>query len=183
MDRQYLEKSFSAFQKDTGISFTALITLLEYLQLTATESCHAKEIYPNVYKMNRVELINDLVESLEDNFISKQSFEAALRFITLEEGSLKTVAGKTHSVVPVWEREKRNNRFDVRPVVQAKDDCIFSPIVAYDLSCEWKSGLLGWFLPYEIGLDELQKAIKLWKKRYEDEMVQDISSLNGMLTL
>lgn len=175
LDRQYLEKSFSAFQKDTGISFTALITLLEYLELTVTESCHAKEIYPNVYKMNRVELINDLVESLEDDSISKQSFEAALRFITLEEGSLKTVAGKTHSVVPVWEREKRNNRFDVRPVVQAKDDCIFSPIVAYDLGCEWKSGLLEWFLPYEIGLDELQKTIKLWKKRYEDEMVQDIA--------
>lgn len=66
-------------------------------------------------------------------------------------------------------------KISIRPVVQAKDDCIFSPIVAYDLGCEWKSGLLEWFLPYEIGLDELQKTIKLWKKRYEDEMVQDIA--------
>lgn len=36
---------------------------------------------------------------------------------------------------------------------------------------------MDWYLPYEVGLGKLKKSTKKWKKRYEDEMVLDISNL------
>lgn len=35
---------------------------------------------------------------------------------------------------------------------------------------------MDWYLPYEVGLDNLKVEIKKWKKRYEDEMVLDITN-------
>jgi len=34
-----------------------------------------------------------------------------------------------------------------------------------------------WYLPYEVGLTKFKAVIKNWKKRYEDEMVQDVAGL------
>lgn len=53
--------------------------------------------------------------------------------------------------------------------------CIFSPVVIKQLATFWKSGFLEWYLPFEIGLENAKKVLVKWKKRYEDEMVQDIA--------
>ena len=39
----------------------------------------------------------------------------------------------------------------------------------------WKSGFLEWYLPFEVGLENLETKLAKWKKRYEDMMVQDIA--------
>ena len=71
----------------------------------------------------------------------------------------------------------RNNRFEVKPVITVQDNCVFSPVVIYQLLDLWRNGLLNWFPPYEIGLIELKTVLDDWKKRYEDLMVQDIKKL------
>ena len=54
---------------------------------------------------------------------------------------------------------------------------IFSPVIMNQLLSLWRSGITEWYLPYEIGLKNLKSVLKQWKKRYEDEMVQDIAAL------
>lgn len=87
--------------------------------------------------------------------------------------------GTIHNVLPIWDREKRDNRFDVKPIIIKEDKCIFSPVVIKQLATSWQSGFVEWYLPFEIGLENVKTELSKWKKRYEDEMVQDIA---GALT-
>lgn len=41
----------------------------------------------------------------------------------------------------------------------------------------WCSGIIEWYLPYEIGLSNLIQVLSRWKKKYEDQMVVDIAQL------
>lgn len=175
-DKEYLIKCASAFLGDTGVDLGTLISLLEYLQLEVVEKPSAVEVYPNVFEALKDNLINDFLELfIEPNEGDLEKAEKALSFITLDCDKLKSLNGTIHDILPVWDREKRDNRFDVKPIVMQEGKCIFSPIVMKQLATSWKSGFLEWYLPFEIGLGNVKAELAKWKKRYEDMMVQDIA--------
>lgn len=177
-DREYMLKCANAFLEDTGIELGTLISLLEYLQLEVVGKPFVREIYPNVFEAKKEDLINDFLKLLtESKEGDRNKTINALNFITLDCDKLKFLNGKVHDILPFWEREKRDNRFDVKPIIIQKDKCIFSPVVMKQLATLWKSGFLEWYLPFEIGLEKVKTALAKWKKRYEDEMVQDIADL------
>ena len=175
-DKNFLKNCAGAFLIDTGIELDVLISLLEYLQLEIIKKPFVREVYPNVFEATINDLINDFIadflESKEDNL---QKSENALNFITLDCEKLKFLNGTNHDILPVWDREKRNNRFEVKPIIMKDGKCIFSPIVMKQLATMWRSGFIEWYLPFEIGLENVKIEITKWKKRYEDEMVQDIA--------
>lgn len=174
IDKGYLIQCASAFLADTGIELGILISLLEYLQLKVVEEPFVEEIYPNVFEAPADALISDFHKL----FIEHQDLEKienALHFITIDYDKLKFLNGTSQDILPFWDREKRDNRFDVKPIIMQDGKCIFSPIVVKQLAISWKSGLLEWYPPYEIGLENVKIELAKWKKRYEDEMVQDIA--------
>ena len=165
-DKKYLHQCMNAFLIDTGIEFDTLISLLEYMQLEAINESFIKEVYPNVFEASKDDLIKGFITVL----INPKEYdltmaENALRFITLECDKLKSLNGVIHDVLPIWDREKRDNRFDVRPIVMQEDKCIFSPIVMNQLATMWKSGLIEWHLPFEIGLENVKIELAKWKKK------------------
>lgn len=176
-DLAYLEEAIKAFCLDTGINLRELLALLEYMQFDLIKDGIAKEIYPNVFEIDKMVLQdsfnNNLVEKIPDIKIIYKLID----YITLDTDLIKTIDGKQHDIIPIWEREKRDNRYDVKPIVVLNSKCIFSPIAMYDLLTRWKNGISEWYLPYEIGLASTNTVLKKWKKRYEDEMVQDIARL------
>lgn len=175
-DKEYLLQCASAFLADTGIELGILISLLEYLQLEVVEKPFVKEVYPNVFETQKDDLINDFLKLfIESKEGDQEKAENALSFITLDCDKLKFLNGTIHDILPVWEREKRDNRFDVKPIIMQEGKCIFSPVVMKQLATSWKSGFLEWYLPFEIGLENVKTELAKWKKRYEDEMVQDIA--------
>ncbi|MET4561530.1 hypothetical protein ABIA69_002698 [Lysinibacillus parviboronicapiens] len=175
-DKQYLLNSVHAFNIDTGIEFSILISLLEYLQFDITSKTFSNEVAPNIFEVETSELYRDFISLLEFPCEIEQ-VEKALGFITLDTRKLKCLNGTEHPILPFWEREKRNNRFDIKPVLSLGDTIILSTVLVNQLGMLWKNGIMDWYLPYEIGLDNLRKEIKNWKKRYEDEMVIDIANM------
>lgn len=176
-DKDYLIECASAFFVDTGIELGMLISLLEYLQLQVIENPFIEEVYPNVFQAQPDKLINDfLTLFLELKDEDKKKAENALNFITLDCNKLKILNGTIHDILPFWDREKRDNRFDVKPVVMQDGKCIFSPVVIKQLTTYWKSGFLEWYIPFEINMENVKLVLTKWKKRYEDEMVQDIAN-------
>jgi hypothetical protein len=176
-DKEFLIQCSNAFLADTGIDLGTLISLLEYLQLEVVEKPFVEEIYPNVFEAQKDNLINDFLNIfIESKADDREKAENALDFITLNGDKLKFLNGTIHDILPVWDREKRDNRFDVKPIIMQDGNCIFSPVVLKQLATSWKSGFLEWHLPFEIGLDNVKTELAKWKKRYEDEMVQDIAS-------
>lgn len=176
-DKEFLIQCAGAFLDDTGVDLGILISLLEYLQLEVVDKSFVEEIYPNVFEAQTDDLINDFlklfIEPKDDDLMKSEN---ALRFITLECKKLKLLSGTIHDILPFWDREKRDNRFDVKPVLMQEGKCIFSPVVIKQLATSWKSGFLEWYPPFEIGLENAKTVLAKWKKRYEDEMVQDIAS-------
>lgn len=175
-DKEFLIKCSRAFYEDTGVDLGTLISFLEYLQLEVVDKPFVKEIYPNVFEAQPDDIIDDFLklflESKDDNL---EKIEKSLQFITIDCNKLKFLSGTTHDILPLWEREKRDNRFDVKPVLIQDGKCIFSPVVVKQLATSWKSGFLEWYPPFEIGLENVKTVLAKWKKRYEDEMVQDIA--------
>lgn len=177
-DKEYLMQCASAFLTDTGIDFGTLISLLEYLQLDVVKKAFVEEVYPNVFECSKHDLINDFLEVfIEPNGDDREQVERALDFVTLDFDKLKVLSGVTHDILPIWDREKRDNRFDVKPIVLQEGTCIFSPVVMKQLATMWKSGFVEWYLPFELGLESVKIELAKWKRRYEDKMVLDIASV------
>ena len=176
IDRDFMQNCIDTFEKDTGVDFTLLISLLDYMQLGIVEDMGANEVYPNVFEVER----QQLGEQFSDKLLEKEDnarIDNVIDFITLDGQNLKMLMGSSCDILPIWEREKRDNCFTAKPIVMHGSKCIFSPIAMNRLLLSWRSGMLDWYLPYEIGLPEVKSILKGWKKRYEDEMVKDISRL------
>lgn len=178
LDEDHLIKCMDAFSEDTSVEFGILLSFLKYLQLSVVEATFTMEVHPNVFEASKEDLIGGfhaLVENHEHDYSEKVS--NVLDFITLDCDELKCLNGEKHDVLPVWDREKRNNRFEVKPMLVMNDKYVFSPVIMKQLGTFWENGFLEWYPPFEIGLDNLKRELTKWKKRYEDEMVRDIACL------
>lgn len=176
-DKMFFDQAIEAFQMDTGIDFRLMLSLADYMQLDILEDHIAEEIYPNVFAVDESALAHRFNELLEQPVPNIDTIIHAIKYLTVTPELLKTTNGKQHDYLPIWEREKRDNRFDAKPIVKVGDLCIFSPVAMNNIFTQWRNGLADWFPPYEIGLTKLLAVLKAWKKRYEDEMVQDIAQL------
>jgi hypothetical protein len=148
------------------------------MQLDITHDGVAQEIHPNVFSIKKTELESSFWGLLGEKKYTLDDVEKALDFLILDPTLLKTICGSpSHEILPIWEREKRDNRFSVKPIIVVDACCVFSPVIMNQILRLWRSGIAEWYLPYEIGLKNLKSVLKQWKKRYEDEMVQDIAAL------
>lgn len=176
-DKVFAEQAIEAFKTDTGIDFRLMLSLAEYMQLQNIGDDIAEEIYPNVFAVDESVLAQRFNELLEQPVSNVDTIVQIIKHLTITPELLKTTDGKQHDYLPIWEREKRDNRFETKPILKMDNLCIFSPIAMNYLYMQWRNGLVDWFPPYEIGLTNLLTVLAKWKKRYEDEMVQDIAQL------
>lgn len=178
VDISYVEQIINDFKQDTGVDFKLFIAFLNYLQLDVISIPSAKEIQPNVFSVELKELQNDFYNNLvEHKNDDVNEIVKIIEFLSIDTEKIKDLRGSTNEILPIWERENRNNRFDVKPLIKYKDKIIFSPVVAKQLEMLWSNGVIDCYLPFEIGLDNVLKTIKEWKERYQNEMVQDIANM------
>lgn len=153
-----------------------MLAFLQYLQLEFMAEIEYKEIAPNVFSVNKNLIIQDFHDCLI-NKIERTEIKKIIDFLTIDYKKLKLWKGNIQEFLPINEREKRDNRFEVKPLVVIDNNVIFSPIVAKELYNRWTNGLLDFYPPYEIGLNGLLGVLYDWKKVYEDKMVYDIANI------
>lgn len=175
-DKKFLGKVIQQFQLDIGISLPNMLAFLQYLQLEFMAEIEYKEVAPNVFSVNKNLIIQDFYDCLIDK-IEIAEIKKIIDFLTIDYKKLKLWKGNIQEFLPINEREKRDNRFEVKPLVIIDDNIIFSPIVAKELYNRWTNGLLDFYPPYEIGLNGLLGILDDWKKVYEDKMVYDIANI------
>ena len=95
-------------------------------------------------------------------------------YLTIAPQKLKTCEGTIHEILPIWEREKRDNRFDKKPLLSAGQDYIYSPVIIHVLLQSWWNGIPDFYPPYETGLSNTLVVLDEWKERYEKLMVLDL---------
>lgn len=110
------------------------------------------EIAPNVIKAKATDVLNDYLSFVVEN-VPVEDVKSAYDFLTIVPGQLKTICDTTHPILPIWEREKRNHCFAVRPIYMSKNDYIYSPIIMEEVRKRWIEGFLQFYPPFEIGLE------------------------------
>lgn len=176
-DKKFFDEATKAFFQDTGVDFDLLTVFLRYLELGVIEETSAEEIYPNVFSIEKNALVNAFNNTLIEPLQDLKAITYIIDFLTIDCSKIKSTDGTQHNILPIWERKKRSNRIETKPIVQLNGNCIFSPISMDDVLTLWISGISEWYLPYEKDVPKVLKVVKNWKKRYEDKMSSDISLL------
>ncbi len=177
-DKEYFEKVATAFFVDTGASFRVLESVLHQLSESSfpLKKVNFNEIAPNVFQINIDDVVKDYCSFvLED--VSNDDARRAFQFLTIDVSNLKKINGKDYPILPIWEREKRNNRFSIKPLLKDGDNYIYSPIMTDEIRKRWTNGLLQFYPPYEIGLPNVVKELAEWKNYYEHQFSTDIEHL------
>jgi hypothetical protein len=174
-DREYFEQVAEGFLEDTGVEFRTLeVVLRQLLECSfSKEEVNYDEIRPNVIRINREDAVKDIQRFVIDT-ISPGMVQKAYDHITLSPNRLKTIGDVQHNILPVWEREKRSDRFEMKPLLAIGDSYIYSPVVVKELHSRWVNGWLQFYPPYEIGLTNALNALWKWKKHYEHLFSSDI---------
>lgn len=176
-DVERAQQADKFFYEDTGVELDKVLLLCSYFSHEFSFTFKNEEI-SDVFELSENEIKAD-IRSWLVNFteIEFESTFQALDYLIIDESKIKAVNDKEEQFVPLWQREGRNYRFDVRPLVRINDKIIFSPVVMYELKIMWESGIFQFFLPYEYGLDRLRKFIMHWKSECEKRMELEIESL------
>lgn len=177
-DVEYFEKAVEAFGMDTGVNFRRLEDVIFHLSQIGfpTEEVVFEEIAPNVIMINIADVINDYMSLAGDDALHYEDLKKAYDLLTVDPALLKSIGDKKSDVLPIWEREKRDNCFFVKPLYKSGDNYIFSPILMDELRKRWLSGFTQFYLPYEVGLSRTMKVIDDWKKHYEHLFSSEIEN-------
>lgn len=172
-DIEKLNEVKTAFKKDTKIDFDSFIDFLSVFSNNGTIVEMLEEgilvNYNNVLKGN----IQDLANYFISNFnYSLENFYAILYFITLDINLINP-----KNVIPIWEKKKRDNKLQAKPIAVFNNDLIFSPVTLYTLKNDWFQGFMNFILPFNIGMKETTKKINEWKKHYENSIVYELGNL------
>lgn len=126
-------------------------------------------------KKNEV-MLNDYLSFVVEN-VPVEDVKSAYDFLTIVPGQLKTICDTTHPILPIWEREKRNHCFAVRPIYMSNNDYIYSPIIMEEVRKRWIEGFLQFYPPFEIGLERTCTALYAWKNNYEHLFSSEVEVL------
>ncbi len=177
-DVSCFEKVAQAFLLDTGVEFRAFEAALNQLSTIgySIREMDGEEISPNVLQIAAQSALDDYSTYVTEE-VSIDAIKAAYDFITIDTSQLKTLNGEKHPYLPIWDRENRDNTFLVKPLLKIGEKYIFSPIMIDELRNRWVNGLLQFYPPYEIGLNNVRSALSEWKKVYEELFSSDVEHL------
>lgn len=169
-DEQYFEKAKQAFEIDTGVPLEIFLTLLNYLE---TGGKIGSELYHrgNAFCFWKEDIIDDYC-SVQN--VSKVLAEKALQLLCINAARLKTKNNVADFYLPIGEKEKRCDRYEVKPVYEYDDMVIYSPSPIHFLRDYWQNSMFEFHMPYEIGLPATKQVLIDWKRVYEKKIVFDL---------
>lgn len=177
-DHEYIHKANNAFMMDTGLEFELTFKLLTILSMPFSDrdDNSLAEQKPGVYSIDLDDLLRECVEC-ENLKITKEVMIRIIEFFSIDPSKLKYLKDIDQGILPTWERRNRDNRFDIKPLVQNDGKLIWAPTVAYEVQQRWLMGIQNQYLPYEIGMNHLMTVLDDWRERYQTLMVMDLEKL------
>lgn len=179
-DEKFFEKIKQAFARDTGVPLEVFLKLMFYLE---TGGNIGSELYhrANTLCFWKEDIIDDYC-SVQN--VSKKLAEKALQLLSINPKRLKTKNNKTDFYLPIGDKEKRCDRYEVNPVYEYDDMIIYSPVAIHFLRDYWENSLFEFCMPYEIGLPSTKNVVTDWKRFYEKKIVFDLENVfkdNGFI--
>lgn len=156
-----------AFYEDTGVDYTALLLVLDMLKSNAFLS-QFECITNNIYCTTKDFLINKLKLAAKTALVTK-----AVDFLSLNPFKIKFADGKMHDIIPTWDRKKRTERIDIKPIIEVNGYVFLSPPVFNTSFVEWKCAFDQLCLPFETGLSKTKSIIDVLMKKAQKNLVEE----------
>ena len=173
IDKANFKNVLECLKKDSGIDFSLLFDFLRFLSLEIKDYT---EIEPNVFTISRTDMKRQFIELL-DSPCQEITVDNIIDFLSIDANSLKTIKGKTDYYLPIGRRTDRNNRIEIKCLWESDNSLMYSPVASNLVKDTWFNGLLDFFPPYTIGLNNTVEALKQWKHHYEAQIVLDVEKL------
>ena len=172
-DKKFFEEVKQAFEKDTGVPLDTFLTLMYYLE---TGGNIGSELYyrGNVFCFWKEDLIDDFCVAQN---VSKKLAEKALHLLNISTDRLKTKNNVADFYLPIGEKEKRCDRYEVKPVYEYDNMLIYSPVAIHFLKDYWQNSIFEFRMPYEIGMPFTKEVLVDWKRVYEKKIVFDLEKI------
>jgi len=138
------------------------------------------EIAPDVIKFEDEKMKQIFTKELpEINF--EKTTSIILNSLTIDTNMLsykyKDDIPNDLKTIPIWEREHRPDRFEIKPLLKVENYYIFSPIICFQTLALWTNGFEGLYPIHEQGIPNILEEIENEKKTTQDDMVQSIAKL------
>lgn len=135
-----------------------------------------KKCNSEIIKINYDEFISELEIAPKD--IDKQKWlSKILNYLIIDKDKIKYVGDKKYEYINIDYRFKRENRFDLKPIVKKDNMLIFSRESLYTVFYQWNYCFEYFYLPYDFSLDKSKKLLRDEKKIYEKNIVRDVYNL------
>lgn len=79
--------------------------------------------------------------------------------------------------MPIGEKEKRCDRYEVKPAYEYEGMAIYAPSSMHYLQDYWQNSLFEFCMPFEIGLQNTKDVLVEWKLVYEKKIVFDLEKV------
>ena len=156
-----------AFQTDLGFKFSSLLTILDTLAKWAT---YSEKQPQSIYQENLENLENTCNKILDINL---EEIRKILGFLILDGSKIKRLLGKDtlEFDVPVSDHNKREHRFNIRPIVQlASGDLIWGPAACQRSFTIWFDHIANGYLPADFNWKTVNNYVRKLKEGVEKQL-------------
>ncbi len=158
-----------AFQRDTGTRLNHLIASL--LVLSRWPSANEESELRWSYTVSRVQVRDVLVKSITD--LKDVEADKIISLITIDLSRIRLLLGKSvdESDVPIWEHNKRGNRYPIKPLIML-DPCslLWGAAAAERAARIWRSNIANGHLPADFEWPHVAEALRTIKARLDEKL-------------
>lgn len=173
VDIKYIKSSKAAFEKDTGVSFECLLSVLDELAIGVESNEIFSFVRPNVVSVSNEGLARYLSRILSEHF-EEPNVRNCIEFLTIDDGALNTNSeGAVLDYIPFGKVKNRPNRLELKPLISFGDALVYSPVCAGMLKKRWVEGIAQRFLPTKV-YTSLYEVSRQWKEHYEKALEKDV---------
>ena len=136
-----------------------------------------KKCNSRIIKINYDEFISKLEIAPIGIKNKKEWLSKILNYLIIDKEKIKYVGDKKNEYINIDYRFKRENRFDLKPIVKKDNILIFSRESLYIVFYQWNYCFEYFYLPYDFSLYRSAKLLRDKKKTYEKDIVSNVYNL------
>lgn len=162
-----LDKSFA---NDFGFRITLLVSILG--SILAKWALHDKSEEKTSYSASKDKVIDLCLTLVNDDFKDRSEIENALEFLVLDDVLKIDGEEDLANDLPIWEHNKRHNRYGIRPIIKINDSYYWGANSAESAARIWFGAASIFEMPSNIGGERTKEFLKTHNTKL-DNMLED----------
>lgn len=176
----YLDKLDLAFKDEFGFTFRNMQDFCDVLATWPNFNKSAE--VSDFYSADETTVVDISKQHLKE--INPAEIRKLIELLILDQGHMLTILGDNNTAqdLPVWEINKRPNRFIVKPLLKMGSNIFWGPYSIDKTQKNWLSRLMNGDMPFDLQKPKVVTAIETRKQDIETKIVEHVFGFLKQLT-